>query len=353
MSGSEEIRLKKWSETAWLKDPNAGFRLVSQVIEFRQDPLTGRKCRINVTRALRPKVVARGGQSFENLIKESKAGCPFCPEHIEKYTPAFADGFPKRIKFNRCWLFPNHYPFGRFHAVGVLSDEHYLEINEFDPEMIEDCLRACLKYFKIVHSKHPDFKYWYFNWNHLPPGAASIIHPHVQIFADTVPTPHLQELIKSSEKFHERTGTNFWSELVRTEKRIGDRFIAKSGSINWLASFAPQGNNEVMAIFDDISSIAHASTRRLSEFCQGLSLILRGYHKIGVRSFNMALFSGPCNEDLSEFYLLNARMVSRPDPAPFYTSDVGFMEKFHGEPVIEKMPEDMAKSLVKIFESDK
>ncbi|MGQ9788105.1 MAG: hypothetical protein ACUVQM_02150, partial [Candidatus Hadarchaeaceae archaeon] len=342
MPGSEKISFKKWSETAWLKDPHEEFRPICQVIEFREDPLTGKKCRINISRSMRPKATATCGRSFENLIKESRAGCPFCPENIEKNTPAFVDGFPKRIKFNRCWLFPNHYPFGRFHAVGVLSDEHYLEINEFNSKMIEDCLKACLKYFKIIHSKYRDFKYWYFNWNHLPPGAASIIHPHVQIFADTGPTPYLQELIKSSERFYKRTGVNFWAELARAEEKTGERFIAKCGSINWLASFAPQGNNEVMAIFEDVPSIAKTDDKRLSEFCHGLSLILNGYHKIGISSFNLALFSGPCDENLSEFYLLNAKIVSRPDPAPFYTSDIGFMEKFHGEPVIEKMPEDLA-----------
>ena len=349
MPNMEKIKFEKSSQEAKLRSPLDDFRPVSQAIEVRKDPLTGKTCRINVNRAIRPKSASAKSVELDNLLKESRVKCSFCPENIEKNTPMFADGLPDRIRVNKSWLFPNLFPFGRFHAVGVFSEEHYLEIDEFTPKMIEDCLTSCLKYFELVHSKHADIRYWHINWNYMPPGAASLIHPHVQTFADSEPTPHLQGLIESSRMYHKASGDNFWSELVKAEKKCGERFIGETNSVNWLTSFAPQGNREVIAVFNDISSIADLSKQGLADFCAGLSLVLKGYHKLGVRSLNMATLSGPCEEDLSEFYFLNARLISRPNPTPFYTSDNGFMEKFHGEPIIETMPEILAENLRKYF----
>lgn len=179
----------------------------------------------------------------------------------------------------------------------------------------------------------------------MPPSAASIIHPHVQIFADPRPTPRLRELIEQNKAYHKRESSNYWSDLVDIERSNKERFIGGTGPVTWLTSFAPQGNKEIMAIFSDISSLAGLTGRALSGLCAGLSSILKGYHAIGVQSFNLATFSGACDEDWSEFYLLNARLISRPNPAPFHTSDNGFMEKFHREPIIETMPENLTEKL--------
>jgi hypothetical protein len=48
---------------------------------------------------------------------------------------------------------------------------------------------------------------------------------------------------------------------------------------------------------------------------------------------------------------LHMRIVSRPAPRHFYTSDVGFMEGLHFERVVETLPEDVAKIMKKYFRS--
>ena len=341
----KKIVFEKSIQEAKLRSPLQGFRQVGQKIEVRKDPLTGRQCRMNIERAKRPRQAPSKTAELYRLIEGSKAKCFFCPDNIEKMTPMFAEGLPDRIRVGKSCLLPNLFPFGGFHAVGVFCGDHYLKLNQFTPKLLEDCFEGCLNYFELVHEKHPEIKYWYINWNHLPPGAASIIHPHVQILADSTPTPYLRELIEKSEAYRDRNGSNYWSDLVEVEKTGKHRFIGKTGSVYWLASFAPQGNKEVAAIFSDISSLAGLKGRRLGEFCRGLSSILKGYHATGVQSLNMTTFSGPCDEDLSDFYLLNVKLISRPDLTPFYTSDNGFMEKFHQEPVIETMPEGLAEKL--------
>ncbi len=345
MPGLENVKFKKTTQQAGLRSPLNGFRPTVQKIEVRGDPLTGLPSRINVARATRPKQATIESAEFDRIVEASKANCPFCQENIEKSTPMFMDGLPDRIRVNRCCLFPNLYPFSGFHAVGVFSEEHYLGLDEFTHQMIEDCLTACLKYFKLVNSKHAGAKYWHVNWNYMPPSAASFIHPHVQIFVEPRPTPHEQRLIESSRTYHEEKGTNFWRDLVKAEKSLKKRFIGETTSVTWLASFAPQGNREVMAIFKGASSIASLENPEIAEFSTGLSRLLNGYHGIGVRSLNLTTFSGPCDEDLEEFYSLNARLISRPSPSPFYACDDGFMEKLHREPIIETLPEALAESL--------
>jgi galactose-1-phosphate uridylyltransferase len=232
--------------------------------------------------------------------------------------------------------------------VGVFSRDHYLRLDQFFPKLLEDCFKACLEYFERIYAEHRDVKYWHINWNHLPPGAASIVHPHVQITADPEPTPYLRELMEKSESWHKRQGSNYWSNLIETERTKRERFIGEIGSVSWFASFAPQGNREVIGVFSGGSALIDLKNK-LADFCEGLSRILKGYHSLGVQSFNMATFSGPCDEDLSDFYLLNVRTISRPSLVPFYTSDDGFMERFHQEPVIETVPEDLAEKLRACF----
>jgi galactose-1-phosphate uridylyltransferase len=348
---TNKIEFEKVVREAELLSPLLNFSLVVHPIEFRKDPLTNRWCRINIERAKRVKQArVRESTDLARIVQASRGRCFFCPENLEKTTPMFPSYFPAgRIKVGSACLFPNLFPFGEFHAVGVFSEEHYLSLDQFFPELLENCFRACLEHFRFIHGKRPDIKYCMLNWNCLPPAAASIIHPHVQILADHKPTPHLSELIEASRGYHERNGSNYWLDLIEAE-RNGERWIGETGPVAWLTSFAPQGNGEVLAIFSDrVSSVTRMSESDLKGFCEGLSRILKGYHGMGVESFNMSLFSGPEDRDLGDHYLLHAKLVSRPNFEPFYTGDDGFMEKLHGEPIIEARPEDIAERLRGLF----
>ncbi len=118
--------------------------------------------------------------------------------------------------------------------------------------------------------------------------------------------------------------------------------------MTWLASYAPQGNNEVLAVFHELSSIAEIDERSLEELSTGVSRVLKAYRELGVESLNMSLVSGPLDSHL-EYYSLNLRMNSRPKLEEYYTSDCGFMEKIQLESVVESWPEEVAKRLGAYF----
>lgn len=342
------MEFRKDIQEARFKSPLKGFEEVVQTIEVRYDPLTGRKCRINVERAKRPKQIPKDKGEIKTLVKSSQENCFFCSERLESSTPKFPDGLPERIRVGEACVFPNLFPFGGLHGVGIFSSKHFMTLDEISPKLIEDCFSASLQCFELFHKRMPELKFWYINWNNLPPGAASIVHPHLQILADRSQTSFLKELIERSRDYYMRTGENYWKELVQEEKRLGERYLGKTGRIHWLTTFAPSGNREVMGVVEDVSSLS-GLREMLGDFSNGLHRILKGYNELGIWSITFTTFSGPAGEPIEEFYWLNTKMISRPYPFPFYVSDCGFMEKFHDETVIETLPEDIS-CLKKYFE---
>lgn len=345
-----QLNFKRELREAQLCSPLSGFALEAQPIEYRRDPLTGMRCRINVRRAERVRQAAERASSVGRVAEASKMDCAFCPENLERMTPCFADQLiqEKRLRFGSAVLFPNLYPFGEHHAIAVFSQEHCLALDEFSPKIIYDCMMGCVEYLMRVQSKNRDIRYGSIGWNYMPPAGGSFIHPHLQVVGDRSPT-HLQgRLIRCSEAYYRKHGSNYWRDLVGTERKLEERLIRAGGCVTWLASYAPQGNNEVLAVFHELSSIAEIDERSLEELSTGVSRVLKGYRELGVESLNMSLVSGPLDSHL-KYYSLNLRMNSRPKLEEYYTSDCGFMEKIQLESVVESWPEEFAKRLGAYF----
>jgi len=349
------ILFEKHVQETELLDPLLNFTVGTQLIEYRKDPLTGRwSCRINTKRSERvkqlSKVETEGG--FE-IVESSRKECFFCTENLEKNTPKFPNEFAPegRLRVGSACLFPNLYPFGEYHAVATFSGDHHLSLDQFQAMVIENCIKASKEYLTLVHTKNPDVKYCLINWNHMPPAGASITHPHLQILAEHKPARGVDELIRSSQAYYQRHGSNYWSDLIIEERKRGDRWIGETEGVTWLTSYAPQGNNEIIGIFSNISTILKMTRQHIRSLSEGLSRVLAGYHEIGVKSFNMAIYSGPFDQDLG-YYSLHLRMISRPNPTAVYTSDCGSMERLQNEVVIETKPEDVAEKLKVNFQKN-
>jgi len=316
--------------------------LEEQVIEYRKDGLTKIGCRINIKRAQRVKQALQEAD-FSELIQKSSQGCFFCPENIEKTTPKFLPEIAPegRIVLGETTVFPNLFPFAEHHAIVAICKKHFLDLNEFTQKQIEDALAASLDYFKRIKKT----KYFYINWNHMPPSGASIVHPHMQLLGDSKPTYLLELYLRASAAYYKKHGENYWLKLIKDEEKLEKRFIGRIGSIAWLAAYAPLGNNEVIAVFEDASSIMDLEYHT-SHFAKGLKKILAAYSSLGVRSFTLTTYSSPKK---TKDFCLNTRLVSRPTPQKYYTSDSGFMETLHHERVAEHLPEKLAGDVRKFF----
>ncbi|MEM3019047.1 MAG: hypothetical protein QXO92_02215 [Candidatus Bathyarchaeia archaeon] len=348
------IRFYKEIREARFLNPLSGFLLETQPIEFRIDPLTGSPSRINVKRAERlRKASPTYDVRFREAIENSKKNCYFCQESLEGLTPMFPKDFvPEgRMRLGSARLFPNLYPFSEHHAVAIFTETpHFLEPGDFTPSLLRDCFALAIDYLRLVASMgNPRPSYGSINWNYGPPAGASILHPHIQILVDEAPTKQVAELIKASEEYWKRTGSSYWEDLIEVEKELGERFVAEREGIAWLVSYAPQGNGEIMAILRGTPSLNDMDEGCLKALCEGLHTILKFYQTRGVKSFNMASFSGSALEG-SRSFCISFKILSRPEPRPFYVSDTGFMERLHGETVVDTKPEDLAKELKAFFQ---
>ncbi len=339
---------------ARLCSPLSGFKLELQPIEYRKDPLTAMLCRINLKRFERVKQAVESDNLSKTILEASKADCPFCSENLKRMTPCFPSQITQeeRLRVGSSVLFPNLFPFGEYHSVAVFSDEHNPKLDCFPPEVINDCVKLSIDFMRRIHSRSQDLKYGSINWNYMPPAGSSIIHPHLQVVVDRNPTHFQDILVGCSEAYHRKYGGNFWRDLIETEAELKDRLIYRDDLIAWLASYAPQGNNEVLGVLPEISSIFEVNGRSLEALSTGISKILKGYNHLGVESFNMSIFSGPFDQSLN-YYALNLRMSSRPRLKAYYTSDQGFMEKLHLESVVETKPEVVAGKLRNYFHTAK
>ena len=127
-------------------------KVITNHIEYRFDPLTGEQSRINPERAERLKQ-AESDIRLKEIIDKSKETCVFCPERIEENTPRFPEAICKegRIRIGETVVFPNLNPFGENHAVGTLSEGHFLDLDEFRPHLLRDNLLATREYILSVN----------------------------------------------------------------------------------------------------------------------------------------------------------------------------------------------------------
>jgi len=343
------MKFHKVAATSEFLSPHS-FGRETQSIEYREDPLTGARCRINVRRAERLKETSAKADFSQVVGKPDE--CPFCPENVEQATPLFpaelcAEG---RIRSGDCCFFPNLYPLAEYHATGTLTSRHFLELDQFEPYMLVDNLTATREYLARVSHHAQEVGYPIYLWNHLPPSAASMFHPHVQVLVDRKPTPYQDRLLQCSRDYFSRYGRSFWCDVVEEEKRRGERYIGEHNSVAVIAPFAPQGNREALIIFRGSSNLMGLRPEEASDFADCVVRLLRAYDRMGINSFNLCTFSARLGEEVP-YYCLHAKLISRPVFQPFYRNDTGILERFHYEADIETPPEDTARKLKAFFEA--
>ena len=102
---------------------------VDRTIEIRTHPITGRTCRIAYSRGAEREP---GGESLPAPppFAADSDHCPFCPANLASHTPRFPTELcPEgRMVRGSSILFPNLFPYGRYSAVSLFDDDHFVEI---------------------------------------------------------------------------------------------------------------------------------------------------------------------------------------------------------------------------------
>lgn len=322
-------------------DPFDGFREKEAAFEIRHDQMTGVTSRILPYRLKVPQK-----QDVGTYIDRSpEALCPFCPELFEKITPRFTPDLVAEGKFRHgmALLFPNAFPYDRYNTVVRFSPQHYVPLLELTPELTLDGFLVCRDYFRRMVELHPELRYCSINWNYMPPAGGGLLHPHIQTVIGETPTRFMQNLCDSAGRYRESEGGNLWEDFIAYEKEQGERFIADTGAVAWLAAFAPKGMaGEVSFIFRKRRSIFALTEGDFIELLTGFSRIFAYLEKSNFISFNMTLYATIQEDDT---FRVQGKLVPRFVILPLETSDLNYFEKLHDEIICPVMPEELCRDL--------
>lgn len=108
--------------------------------------------------------------------------CPFCPENILKMTPLFPNEITKegRVFQGQSTVFPNLFPYSKHNRVVVMSEDHYLRLDQLTVPIIKNTFLACQAYMKSVIATENKPLYASINWNY-PPILAEVLFIHICI----------------------------------------------------------------------------------------------------------------------------------------------------------------------------
>jgi UDPglucose--hexose-1-phosphate uridylyltransferase len=315
--------------TAEMVTPDTG-ELTHTRIEVRVDPLTGHTSRILPNRGLMPP----NDFDLEAFARESQPRCPFCADRIEQLTPRLPPAIDPdgRIARGESVLFPNLHAYSSHSCVSVYSPRlHYLPLGQITERLMTDNLTAQVAYARAVMAAEPGSRWASINANHMLPSGSSLFHPHLQGIVDSRPTT-LQRMLADVPAAR-------FDAYLEAERSNGERFLGRTGRVEWLASFAPIAPAELRAFVRGVSSPAEIDEALATELAQGLTRALNAYAELGYESFNLAMYGAPPG---TAGYPLNLRIACRSNLKPAYRSDSTFLERLHWEGAVDLAPEDVA-----------
>jgi UDPglucose--hexose-1-phosphate uridylyltransferase len=324
------VELRRQVLTSEILDPRNGFEPTPGRVEVRWDPLTGHTARLVDAGAplLPPSEFDLGA-----FAEETRAGCFFCPERVEDVTPRIPpavhpDG---RIRRGRALLFPNILTYAQYSSVSIYGpDLHYLPLERMTARLVADNLATQVEYVRAVTRHDPDAQWASINANHMLPSGSSLFHPHVQASVDPVATTTQAALAA--------VPAQRWDDYLATERRLGERYLGRTGDVEWVAAFAPVGFHEVRGVVPGVASPAQLAEEQVQQLGDGIARVLGAYAELGSQSFNLALYGAPPDNGST----LSLRILSRSNLQPLYRSDATYFERLHGQAMIDISPEEVA-----------
>lgn len=336
-----EIKFERFHLQSDLRSPLKAFETVSVPTEVRIDPLTKRRSRIITWGP-----PSKGKFDFSQMIEETK-GCFFCPENVFLKTPQFLKEIvPEgRISIGGAIGFPNLNPVGTYSNLVVLCREHFLNLNQLVPEIYEEGLLVSIEIIRKMMTFDPDARYWHISQNFLPPAGSSILHPHLHVIGDPIPTNEMEWLLDASSSYYQRNGSLYWNDLIKVEKGLGERYITTIGKIHWFVSFAPIGFNEVCGSVEGHGAITTLSEEEIATLAKGIVSTLKYYDSKDLNSFNFSIYS-ISGEAPYQFLI---RITSRTPIQAYYLNDWTSFEVLQSELTSHICPEELCREIRPYF----
>lgn len=324
-------------DEATFHSPLADFEEVTETVEIRRDPLTGRTARITDAAF----AIAEDPE-IEPVVSDDE-GCFFCPDMVADATPTYGDDLAAdRGSRGEATSFPNLNPYGAHSNVVALTETHFQPMAAFTADQFADGLGLALEYIERVRETDPDAGMASVNMNFLRSAGSSLVHPHLQTLVDGHGTNEGRLLLEASQEYRDDHGSTYWDELVGAE-RGGDRWIGETAGVDWLAPFAPRHHRQVLGVLDR-SSLPDPDGDTVVGLSEGLTNVLEAYAEEGLNAFNFALHL-PDDSAMGPVFTVIARSVFD----EHYWSDSTYFTMLHDEGVVDAAPEAYAADLRESF----
>jgi galactose-1-phosphate uridylyltransferase len=314
--GKNRVLLEKYREEVILH--KADGEPVRTWFEIRIHPLTGELSRVIHVPLRRP-----NPPDLKKMADETRDTCPFCPERLEKKAPRFSsellDG--GMLRHGKAVLIPNLYPYDRYCALIILSESHYVPLEDWEAAAIEDGMVLAQKFLDRVIRADAGTRAFAMNWNYAPHAGSSILHPHIQLSAGAFASNRARRLMMASREAMMRGWDNMaaWMEKEREEKT---RWGGDMGPWQMTFAFAPRGRFfELNLIHESPGCFATLSNAALQHLATGVVKAFRFVRKMGFVSMNLSLFS-----PLREAGLFHPMISISPRACvgPYQMSDISF-----------------------------
>jgi hypothetical protein len=279
-------------------------------------------------RARRP---VDGSLHASDLAAEIAAthGDPFCAP--ETGTPAHPFG---RVRGVRMVTGANAAAADAHHAVMVFDAHDPLDL---DAELVADLFTTGRAWAQRVCEADPGAANYLLIWNCLWRAGGSIIHGHAQALVGAgLHYARPERFRRDAEAYRAAHGNDLVRDLVALHRDLG-LAVDLEGDVTIVAHLTPIKERELLIV----------STRGMDErdpaFADAVARALLAYRdRIGVRSFNLALWRGPLDGRWTDFPPI-VRLVDRGD---LFTrpSDIGAME-LYGTPIVGSDPYELIAAL--------
>ena len=332
---------------------DAAGKRIEQTIEHRTDPLSGTVASINSV--LGEKARAFLGSADVDLIRDlqekSRIGCPFCSagEKGTRFVPEFLT--QGQLVVGNSIAMPNLFSKCSYDSVVIINHTlHTLFPSEIPSADISSAIRAAVEIIRRSRSGDPSLVHHVLGMNFLNPGGSSVPHPHFQVHVRGIPYSGVVRTMAQSGEFFRRNGKNYWDLLVEREKGEGSRYIGKTGSVEWLAAYAPYHQKEIWGVLPGVGSLAELTDSGAESFGAGISRVIGFYESMGSHPFTLAFFSSP-REGMGGSYALHVKLCARPAFKQLYANyDTWFTPLYIGDEVHTEAPEQYARGLREYFQ---
>jgi hypothetical protein len=281
-------------------------------------------------RARRPLDLAPMSGDLAAVIQAAES-CPFCRPESE--TPANAFG---RVRGTRVLTGANAALAEAHHGV-IVFDRH--DPLAFDAELIADVLATGRAWADLARRDDPRAGNYILVWNCLWRAGGSVVHGHAQVLLGSGPhVARLERLRRDVERYRMSARTDLITDIVALHRDLD--LVRDLGDVALLAHATPTKERELLVVG------AAGSDERDPSFVDALARTLVAYRdRIGVRSFNVALWRPPLDDSAAAWGWLPpvVRIVDRGDPFQ-RSSDIGAME-LYGTPIVASDPYELLAQL--------